>query len=38
MSINFKGSHITSDQSAVWVGLNAFVFSPSISIDQLKEV
>lgn len=29
-------SHVTSDQSAIWVGLNAFVFSPSLNIDQLR--
>ena len=29
-------SHVTSNQSAIWVGLNAFVFSPSLNIDQLK--
>jgi predicted NBD/HSP70 family sugar kinase len=29
-------SEVTSDQAAIWVGLNAFVFSPSLNIDQLK--
>lgn len=29
-------SNATSDQSAVWVGLNAFVFSPFLNIDKLK--
>ncbi len=31
-----KVSRVTSDQSAIWLGLNAFVFSTSLNIDQLK--
>jgi predicted NBD/HSP70 family sugar kinase len=31
-----KVSRVTSDQSAIWLGLNAFVYSPSLNIDQLK--
>lgn len=31
-----KVSRVTSDQSAIWLGLNAFVYSPSLDIDQLK--
>ncbi len=29
-------SRATSEQSAIWLGLNAFVFSPSLNIDQLS--
>ena len=31
-----KVSRVTSDQSAIWLGLNAFVFSPSLNIDLLR--
>ena len=29
-------SRVTSDQSAIWLGLNSFVFSSALNIDQLK--
>jgi len=29
-------SRVTSDQSAIWLGLNAFVFSPSLDVEQLR--
>ncbi|HHK74330.1 MAG TPA: ROK family protein [Rhizobiales bacterium] len=32
-----KVSRVTSDQSAIWLGLNAFVYSPSLDIHQLKK-
>lgn len=31
-----KVSQVTSEQSAVWLALNAFIFSPCLNIDQLK--
>ena len=31
-----KVSRVTSDQSAIWLGLNTFVYSPSLDIQQLK--
>jgi hypothetical protein len=30
-----KVSRVTNDQSAIWLGLDAFVFSQSLNIDQL---
>ena len=32
-----KVSRVTSDQSAIWLGLNAFVYSPSLDIQRLKD-
>lgn len=31
-----QASEVTSDQSAVWLGLDAFVYSRNLDIDQLK--
>lgn len=33
-----KVSSVTSEQSAIWLGLSAFVFSPLLNLDQLKKV
>ena len=32
-----KVSRVTSEQSAIWLGLSAFVFSPLLNIEQLKK-
>jgi len=31
-----KASKVTSDQSAIWLGLNAFVYSQSLDLNQLR--
>lgn len=31
-----KASEVTSDQSAIWLGLNAFVYSQSLDLSQLR--
>ena len=31
-----QASEVTSDQSALWLGLDAFVYSQNLDIDQLK--
>lgn len=33
---SIKASEVTSDQSAIWLGLNAFVYSQSLDLSQLR--